>query len=104
MCVAIVLVVVHVFTQQSDQSPYEDATSLLASAYDPYIVRHVPSPLRSSSKSQHRGFAKCNVPPAFAQKVRNALNAEPRSVKLSGLVGTGGLWYGFGRMLLDLWV
>ncbi|KAF9246935.1 hypothetical protein BU15DRAFT_84527 [Melanogaster broomeanus] len=34
--------------------------------------------------------------------VRNALKAEPRSVKLSALVGAGGLWYGFGKMIMDI--
>ncbi|KAH8118327.1 GINS complex, Psf3 component [Phellopilus nigrolimitatus] len=35
-------------------------------------------------------YADCTVPNPFNQRVRNALNAEPRSVKLSGLVGSGG--------------
>lgn len=34
--------------------------------------------------------------------MRSALNAEARSVRLSALVGQGGLWYGFGRMLMRL--
>lgn len=49
-----------------------------------------------------RDYADCTVPNPFNQRVRNALNAEPRSVKLSGLVGSGGLWYGFGRMIMGL--
>ncbi|TDL29469.1 GINS complex, Psf3 component, partial [Rickenella mellea] len=48
----------------------------------------------------HSDYADCTIPPPFSQRVRNALNAEPRSVKLSGLVGSGGLWYGFGRMIM----
>jgi GINS complex subunit 3 len=34
--------------------------------------------------------------------VRNALNAEAKSVKLSALVGAGGLWYGFGKIVMQL--
>lgn len=49
-------------------------------------------------------YAECPIPQQFNQRVRNALNADPRSVKLSGLVGSGGLWYGFGRMIMGLWV
>ena len=41
---------------------------------------------------------------AFGIRVRNALRAEPRSVKLSSLVGAGGLWYGFGKMIAEMWV
>jgi GINS complex subunit 3 len=44
------------------------------------------------------------MPQAFAPRVKNALNAEPRSVRLSSLVGQGGLWYGFGRMMIRLCV
>ncbi|THH03588.1 hypothetical protein EW145_g6162 [Phellinidium pouzarii] len=47
-------------------------------------------------------YADCNVPQPFNQRVRNALIAEARSVKLSGLVGSGGLWYAFGRMIMGL--
>ncbi|KAI1792988.1 GINS complex, Psf3 component [Ganoderma leucocontextum] len=47
-------------------------------------------------------YADFTVPPPFAARVRNALNAEPRSVRLSTLVGQGGLWYGFGRMIMRL--
>ncbi|KAH9853852.1 GINS complex Psf3 component [Lenzites betulinus] len=49
--------------------------------------------------SDHADFT---IPPPFSARVRNALNAEPRSVRLSALVGQGGLWYGFGRMIMRL--
>ena len=49
-------------------------------------------------------YADFTIPPPFSARVRNALNAEARSVRLSGLVGQGGLWYGFGRMLMQLYV
>ncbi|TFY72095.1 hypothetical protein EVG20_g892 [Dentipellis fragilis] len=42
------------------------------------------------------------IPPPFTARVRNALNAEAKSVQLSGLVGAGGLWYGFGKSLIKL--
>lgn len=42
------------------------------------------------------------IPSPFGTRVRNALKAEPRSVKLSNLVGAGGLWYGFGKMVMDI--
>ncbi|KAL5508034.1 PSF3 [Sanghuangporus vaninii] len=47
-------------------------------------------------------FADCTVPQAFNQRVRNALNADPKSVKLSGLVGIGGPWYAFGKMIAGM--
>jgi len=49
-----------------------------------------------------RDYADFTIPGPFNTRVQNALKAEPTSVKLAGLVGAGGLWYGFGRMLLAL--
>ncbi|KAI0053084.1 GINS complex Psf3 component [Auriscalpium vulgare] len=37
-------------------------------------------------------FADFTIPTPFNARVRNALNAEAKSVRLSGLVGAGGLW------------
>lgn len=51
-----------------------------------------------------RDYADFTIPGPFNTRVQNALRAEPTSVKLAGLVGAGGLWYGFGRMLLSLYV
>jgi GINS complex subunit 3 len=51
---------------------------------------------------QTRDWAQMVVPPAFGIKVRNALKAEPCSVRLSSLVGAGGLWYGFGKTIMEL--
>ena len=51
-----------------------------------------------------RDYADFTIPGPFNTRVQNALRAEPTSVKLAGLVGAGGLWYGFGRMLLGLCV
>ncbi|KZT74544.1 GINS complex, Psf3 component [Daedalea quercina L-15889] len=47
-------------------------------------------------------YAEFTIPPPFSARVRNALNAEARSVRLSSLVGQGGLWYGFGIMIMRL--
>ncbi|KAK7049692.1 DNA replication protein [Paramarasmius palmivorus] len=47
-------------------------------------------------------WANFNIPAPFSSKVRNALKAEPRSVRLSNLVGAGGLWYGFGKTIMDI--
>ncbi|KAK0191415.1 hypothetical protein ARMGADRAFT_236737 [Armillaria gallica] len=47
-------------------------------------------------------WADFNIPTPFGNRVRNALNAEPRSVRLSSLVGAGGLWYGFGKTIMDM--
>ena len=48
-------------------------------------------------------WADVATPVAFGTRVRNALKAEPRSVKLSSLVGAGGLWYGFGKMIAEMY-
>ncbi|KIO32874.1 hypothetical protein M407DRAFT_96542 [Tulasnella calospora MUT 4182] len=42
------------------------------------------------------------IPQPFSAKVRRALAADARSVKLSNLVGGTGTWYGFGKMMADL--
>lgn len=47
-------------------------------------------------------WADFTIPSPFGTRVRNALKAEPRSVKLSNLVGAGGLWYGFGKLVMDI--
>lgn len=41
------------------------------------------------------------IPSPFGARVRNALDAEPKSVRLSALVGQGGMWYGFGKTMMD---
>ncbi|GLB33607.1 putative GINS complex protein [Lyophyllum shimeji] len=47
-------------------------------------------------------WADFNIPTAFGPRVRNALKAEARSVRLASLVGAGGLWYGFGKAIVDI--
>lgn len=47
-------------------------------------------------------YADFTIPSPFSARVTNALNAEPRSVRLSALVGGGGQWYGFGKMIAQL--
>lgn len=57
-----------------------------------------------NSNPRHSGYGEFNIPSPFVSKVGNALKAEPRSVKLSNLVGAGGLWYGFGKKIMDMYV
>ncbi|KAF8974775.1 hypothetical protein BDZ97DRAFT_1775331 [Flammula alnicola] len=47
-------------------------------------------------------WAEFNIPAPFGSRVRNALKAEACSVRLSNLVGAGGLWYGFGKTIMDI--
>ncbi|KAF9449924.1 hypothetical protein P691DRAFT_702381 [Macrolepiota fuliginosa MF-IS2] len=47
-------------------------------------------------------WADFNIPTPFNQKVRNTLRAEACSLRLSNLVGAGGTWYGFGKIVMDL--
>ncbi|VDC06136.1 unnamed protein product [Peniophora sp. CBMAI 1063] len=49
--------------------------------------------------SNYAGFT---VPPPFSNRVKNALKAEPKSVRLSALVGAGASWYAFGRIYMRL--
>jgi len=48
------------------------------------------------------GHAELRIPQAFSLRVRKALNADPNSVKLSQLVGTGSSWYSFGLQISNL--
>ena len=52
--------------------------------------------------SSRRDYVDFTVPPPFSSRVRNALNAEAKSVRLSALVGAGGHWYGFGKIIMRL--
>ena len=80
------------------QLPFWLAHMLLYSYVHVFSIR-----LASSDNSiSYRDVADCTIPPAFNQRIRNALKANPKSVKLSGLVGVGGLWYAFGRMILGM--
>lgn len=47
-------------------------------------------------------YADFTIPHPFNSRVVNALNAEARSVKLSSLVGGGGRWYAFGKLIAHL--
>ncbi|KAJ4472294.1 hypothetical protein J3R30DRAFT_3524280 [Lentinula aciculospora] len=47
-------------------------------------------------------WADFDIPQPFSNKVRNALRAEPRSVRLSNLVGAGTGWYVFGKTIMDM--
>ncbi|KAF8559017.1 hypothetical protein OG21DRAFT_1594896 [Imleria badia] len=62
----------------------------------------VPLPMWLAYIFLYSDWADVATPVAFGTRVRNALKAEPRSVKLSSLVGAGGLWYGFGKMIAEI--
>ncbi|KAH7904454.1 hypothetical protein BJ138DRAFT_1166467 [Hygrophoropsis aurantiaca] len=62
----------------------------------------VPIPIWLAYIILYSDWADFAIPAPFGPRVRNALKAEPRSVKLSALVGAGGLWYGFGKMIMDI--
>ncbi|KAJ3790547.1 hypothetical protein GGU11DRAFT_762955 [Lentinula aff. detonsa] len=47
-------------------------------------------------------WADFDIPQPFSNKVRNALRAEPRSVRLSNLVGAGAGWYVLGKTIMDM--
>jgi len=47
-------------------------------------------------------WAEFAIPLPFNQRVRNALHAEPRSVRLASLVGGTGSWYWLGQMIVQL--
>ncbi|KAL4076005.1 hypothetical protein V8B97DRAFT_1924847 [Scleroderma yunnanense] len=62
----------------------------------------VPIPMWLAYIILFSDWADFSIPVPFGLRVRNALNAEPRSVRLSTLVGSGGLWYGFGKMIMEI--
>ncbi|KAI0034064.1 GINS complex Psf3 component [Vararia minispora EC-137] len=47
-------------------------------------------------------YADFTVPAPFSSRVKNALNAECKSVRLSALVGAGASWYAFGKIVMRL--
>ncbi|EJD53765.1 GINS complex, Psf3 component [Auricularia subglabra TFB-10046 SS5] len=47
-------------------------------------------------------ICKFDIPPPFTPRVRHALNAEARSVRLSSLVGVGNYWYAHGRNITEI--
>ena len=69
-----------------------------------YSYVRVRNGSKYSDSRYDRDCADFTIPGPFNTRVQNALRAEPTSVRLAGLVGAGGLWYGFGRMLLLLYV
>ena len=81
------------------QLPFWLTPMLLMSFVTPSTI---PPRERFDQQNPHSDFADCAVPPPFNQRVRNALNADPKSVKLSGLVGSGGPWYAFGKMIAGM--
>ncbi|TFK27096.1 hypothetical protein FA15DRAFT_614763, partial [Coprinopsis marcescibilis] len=66
------------------------------------VLSKVPIPMWLAYIVIYSDWADFNIPPPYALKVRNALNAEATSVRLSNLVGQDGMWYGFGKMIMDM--
>lgn len=90
-------------TSEIDQSSKQNADPVLALIHHVILVRTLPFHPPAFVLIYHsREWAVPVIPTPFAAKVRNALNAEAKSVRLSSLVGAGGLWYGFGKMVMDM--
>lgn len=89
-------------TVSLDQSPQQNGYTDMAGLYHALLVsgrcRAIEQWLISRSD-----WADFVIPTPFGAKVRNALKAEAKSVRLSSLVGAGGLWYGFGKIIMDMW-
>ncbi|KAF9534432.1 GINS complex Psf3 component [Crepidotus variabilis] len=66
------------------------------------IQSKVQMPIWMAYTIIYSDWAEFNIPVPFGSRVRNALKAEPCSVRLSNLVGAGGLWYGFGKTIMDI--
>ena len=98
----------HTQTLVLDQIPEQSPTATLASLHSHIFVREdhrtrsVCAIHTHTSLSLSRDYADFTIPPPFSSRVRNALNAEAKSVKLSALVGAGGLWYGYGKIIMRL--
>ena len=76
---------------------------LLSSSYTrECVTASLGAPIKNKMHSSCRDYVDFTVPPPFSSRVRNALNAEAKSVRLSALVGAGGHWYGFGKIIMRL--
>ncbi|KZP24579.1 GINS complex Psf3 component [Athelia psychrophila] len=64
--------------------------------------RDIKAPCRIPLPVWLADWAEFTIPTPFGPRVRNALKAEARSVRLSSLVGAGGMWYGYGKMIMDM--
>lgn len=67
-----------------------------------YSSVHSISVTATTYKLIKRDWADFNIPAPYTTRVRNALKAEACSVRLSNLVGAGGSWYGFGKIIMDM--
>ncbi|KAF4619210.1 hypothetical protein D9613_005601 [Agrocybe pediades] len=88
----------------TDQSWKQSTDPDLARIHHHLLVS-VPAPphiLLTFQRRYESDWAEFNIPAPFNSRVRNALKAEARSVRLSNLVGAGGLWYGFGKTIMDI--
>lgn len=93
----------------TDQRSDKTAVALLACA-DPLIA--VSSSHSRSLKYAYmdypslclREWVEVTIPTPYSTKIKKALDADARNVRLSTLVGGSGTWYGFGKLIVDLWV
>lgn len=85
--------------QSFDKGPNPDVVGVHLSLFVSVCLYR---PVIRSLLGHGSDWADASTPVAFGTRVRNALKAEPRSVKLTSLVGAGGLWYGFGKMIADM--
>ncbi|KAG7097165.1 hypothetical protein E1B28_004541 [Marasmius oreades] len=87
-----------------DNNDYFSIDAILAENQKLQLTFTQPIPdmghLGGGSENDIAPNAKRQIP--VCSKVRNALRAEPRSVRLSNLVGAGGLWYGFGKTITEM--
>ena len=100
----------HTQTLVLDQSSEQNTIATLASLHShifvrEYIEQDVRTAFTSSpqppSEQGLRGFhPPASVQFACAKETRSMPRAK--SVKLSALVGAGGLWYGFGKIIMQL--
>ena len=84
----------------TDTAKRQNADSIVASLHSDLFVRALP--VDGACTDVGSDWVKFDIPPPFGHRVRNALRAEATSVRLASLVGTGGLWYGFGKTIMDM--
>lgn len=88
----------------TDSGVEQSSDAHVASLHRHLFVRTPPLSPASGTDIDDRDWADFNIPAPYGQKVRNALNAEATSVRLSSLVGSDGSWYAFGKMIMDMCV
>ncbi|KAH7105721.1 hypothetical protein BKA62DRAFT_690679 [Auriculariales sp. MPI-PUGE-AT-0066] len=85
----------------------DDITIAVLAAGAPCIRVRRACMHRWAVNSDHGGYSghvSFDIPQPFSRRVQHALNAEPRAVKLSSLVGVGNHWYAHGINIVQLYV